>query len=69
MEIQSSREDTVQEVPGACGRDLPGEGAHWGRCPLDLLFANREGLVGDAMVGGHLGHSDHEIMSFKFSLK
>ena len=30
--------------------------------PLDLLFANREGLVGDVMVGGHLGHSDHEMI-------
>ena len=25
---------------------------------LDLLFVNREGLVGDVMVGGHFGHSD-----------
>ncbi|GAB0181359.1 hypothetical protein GRJ2_000601200 [Grus japonensis] len=24
--------------------------------PLDLLFANREGLVSDVMVGGCLGH-------------
>ncbi|GAB0179913.1 hypothetical protein GRJ2_000456600 [Grus japonensis] len=29
---------------------------------LDLLFANREGLVGDVMVGGRLGHSSHEMM-------
>ena len=30
--------------------------------PLDLLFVNREGLVGDVVVGGHLGHSSHEII-------
>ncbi|KAK4807752.1 hypothetical protein QYF61_023585 [Mycteria americana] len=28
---------------------------------LDLLFVNREGLVGDVTVGGCLGHSDHEM--------
>ena len=32
---------------------------------LDLLFVNREGLVGNVMVGGCLGHSDHEIIEFK----
>ena len=32
--------------------------------PLDLLFVNGEGLVGDMMVGGHLGHSDHEMIVF-----
>ena len=32
--------------------------------PLDLLFVNREGLVGDVVVGGHLGHSDHEMIEF-----
>ena len=31
---------------------------------LDLLFANREGLVGDVVVGGRLGHSDHEMTEF-----
>lgn len=31
---------------------------------LDLLFVNREGLLGDAKVGGHLGHSDHEMLDF-----
>ncbi|XP_051640625.1 uncharacterized protein LOC127469851 [Manacus candei] len=31
---------------------------------LDLLFTNREGLVGDVVVGGRLGHSDHEIIEF-----
>ncbi|KAK4817900.1 hypothetical protein QYF61_002284 [Mycteria americana] len=34
----------------------PREGA-----PLDLLFVNREGLVGDVTVGGHLRHSDHKM--------
>jgi len=32
-----------------------------GAVSLDLLFTNREGLVGDVIVGGHLGLSDHEI--------
>ena len=32
--------------------------------PLDLLFANREGLVGDVIVGGRLGHGDHEMIEF-----
>ncbi|PKU41370.1 adaptin ear-binding coat-associated protein 1 [Limosa lapponica baueri] len=31
---------------------------------LDLLFINREGLVGDVTVGGRLGHSDHEMIEF-----
>jgi len=31
---------------------------------LDLLFTNREGLVGDVVVGGCLGLSDHEIIVF-----
>jgi len=31
---------------------------------LDLLFENREGLVGDVMAGGCLGHSDHEMIEF-----
>ncbi|KAK4824001.1 hypothetical protein QYF61_009126 [Mycteria americana] len=30
--------------------------------PLDLLFVNREGLGGDVMVGGCLGHSDHKMV-------
>ena len=29
--------------------------------PLDLLFVNREGLVGDVMVGGHLGHRNERV--------
>ncbi|XP_053905560.1 uncharacterized protein LOC128849191 [Cuculus canorus] len=31
---------------------------------LDLLFVNREGLVGDLTVGGCLGLSDHEMIGF-----
>ena len=31
---------------------------------LDLLFVNREGLVGDVKVGGHLGQSDHKMLDF-----
>jgi len=31
---------------------------------LDLLLANRAGLVGDVMAGGHLGHSDLEMIEF-----
>ncbi|RMC14859.1 hypothetical protein DUI87_07035 [Hirundo rustica rustica] len=31
---------------------------------LDLLFANRDGLMGDVVVGGCLGQSDHEIIEF-----
>lgn len=29
-----------------------------------LLFTNREGLVADVVVGGHVGYSDHEMMEF-----
>ena len=29
---------------------------------LDLLFTNREGLVGDVVVGSCLGQSDHEMV-------
>ena len=31
---------------------------------LDLLFDNREGLVGDVKVGGHVGQSDHKMQDF-----
>ena len=31
---------------------------------LDLLFVNREGLVGNVKVGGRLGQSDHEMLDF-----
>jgi len=43
--------------------ELVNESAREGT-PPGLLFVNREGLVGDAMVGGHLGHSDHEMIEF-----
>jgi len=32
---------------------------------LGLLFVNREGPVGDVMVGGGLSHSDHKMVEFK----
>ncbi|GAB0178757.1 hypothetical protein GRJ2_000341000 [Grus japonensis] len=32
---------------------------------LDLLFVNREGLVGDMTVGGCLGRNDHKMVQFK----
>lgn len=32
--------------------------------PLDLFFANREGLMGSVMFGSHLGHSNHERIEF-----
>jgi len=35
-----------------------------GGAALDLLFTNREGLVGDVVVGGSLGLSDHEKIEF-----
>ena len=34
------------------------------RAVLELLFVNRDGLVGDVVVGGCLGHSDQEITEF-----
>lgn len=33
------------------------------RVQLDL-FVNREGLLGDVMVRGLLGHSHHEVIEF-----
>ncbi|PKU34200.1 hypothetical protein llap_15501 [Limosa lapponica baueri] len=35
-----------------------------GGASLDLLFPNKEGLVGDVEVGGRLGLSDHEMVKF-----
>ena len=35
-----------------------------GAAPLDLLFTNREGLLGDVEVGSCLGQSDHEMVEF-----
>ena len=31
---------------------------------LDLLFVNREGLMGKVVTGGCLGHSDHKVVEF-----
>ncbi|KAK4832410.1 hypothetical protein QYF61_022545 [Mycteria americana] len=31
---------------------------------LDLLFANKDRLVGDVMVGSRLGHNNHEMIEF-----
>jgi len=35
-----------------------------GGASLDLLLTNREGLVGDVVVGGRLGLSNHEMIEF-----
>ena len=35
-----------------------------GGAPLDLLFTNREGLVGDVKVRSCLGQSDHKMVEF-----
>jgi len=35
-----------------------------GGASLDLLFTNREGLVGDVVVEGHLWLSHHEMTEF-----
>ena len=32
---------------------------------LDLLFVNRKGLVGKVVIGGCLGHSDHDVVEFQ----
>ena len=32
---------------------------------LDLLFVNREGLAGQVVIGGCLGHSDHKEVEFQ----
>ena len=32
---------------------------------LDLVFVNREGLMGEVVIGGCLGHSDHEVVEFQ----
>lgn len=46
--------------------DTTGEGTSPGRGPVDLLV-NREGLVGDVMVGGYLGHKDNQIIEGFFN--
>ncbi|RMB93593.1 hypothetical protein DUI87_30292 [Hirundo rustica rustica] len=43
--------------------ELVGEPTRGGTM-LDLLFVNRDGLVGDVVVGGRLGQSDYEIIEF-----
>lgn len=48
--------ECLEELP-----DTAGEGACWGRHPLDLLFVNREELVGDVMAGGCLVHTNHSM--------
>lgn len=40
-----------------------------GEALLDLLFTNREGLVGEVAVGGCLGYSGHEIIKFPTGTK
>lgn len=65
LRTQYSREKGVQEVPGACGRKFPnttGELAYQQRYPVRPLFVNKERLVGDVVVCGHLGHNDHEML-------
>ena len=32
---------------------------------LDLLFVNREGLLGEVVIGGWLGHSDQEVVKLQ----
>ena len=50
--------DCVEDnFPNQLVSEPTGEGT-----PLDVLFRNREGLVGDVMVGGCLGHSDHKMI-------
>lgn len=44
--------------------DTAGEGDSQGRHPLDLVFVNREGLVGVTMVGSHPGHSSQATVEF-----
>lgn len=70
--IFSARNTTQQrKQPGRfleCAEDkfltqLVGEPARKG-APLGLLFANREGLAGGVVVGGHVGHSDHKMIEF-----
>lgn len=49
--------ECVEELP-----DTAGEGTSWGRHPLDLLLVNREELVDDVMAGGHLVHTNHNMI-------
>jgi len=36
----------------------------WEGASLELLFANREGLAVDVMVGGHFGYSNNKMIEF-----
>jgi len=54
----------AQEVPGDDFRIQPVKEPAREGVVLDLLFANRAGLVGDVMAGGRLGHSDLERIEF-----
>lgn len=72
QETQPSREERVQEIP-ECGKEafltqLMSEPAREGTS-RGLFFVNRGGLVGDALLEGCLGHSDHKMMSFQVSEK
>ncbi|RMC20255.1 hypothetical protein DUI87_01101 [Hirundo rustica rustica] len=50
-------------VEGKFLSQLVGEPTRGGTI-LDLLFTNRDGLMGDVVVGCRLGQSDHEIIEF-----
>jgi len=36
---------------------------------LDLLFLNREGLVGNVKAGGCMGQSDHNMLGFSILIE
>lgn len=40
-----------------------------GVAPFDLLFTNREGTVGNLMVGSCLGHSDYKMIRALFTVR
>ncbi|XP_009703908.1 PREDICTED: GA-binding protein alpha chain-like, partial [Cariama cristata] len=70
----SAKAAKVQRAPRISGEDRSSPGNRTvyydiiqdfrGGALLDLLFVNREGLVGDVMVSGLLGHSDQEMLAF-----
>lgn len=41
--------------------DRAGERPSKGRCPAELLFVNKEGLVGNVVAEGHLEPGSHEM--------
>ncbi|KAF1487797.1 hypothetical protein FQV18_0002667, partial [Eudyptula minor novaehollandiae] len=61
---QKSRKFVLKHIEYYCLievlRELSKKGAL-----LDLLFVNRDGCMGEVMVGGCLVHSDHETVEFK----